>query len=715
MRILSCAKVIGNLFLVSVTTVRLSAQNDTLRSQTLDEVVISASRQEQRILEVPRSVTVINRDKIENSVYNSVGDLLAKQQGIYMVGANQTPGTNQSLFMRGSNSNQVVVLIDGVRITDPSSPNNVIDLSELSLTNVERIEIIEGSHSTLFGGSAIGGAVNIITRKDQKSGFHGFAGIQAGTFGSGSGMLSQQVDVNYTVINGLYFDASFFNQNTSGLNASIDTVKRGKTPDRDGFRKTDAYLKAGFRKNGWDAMVSFKNSSQHADIDNGAYQDDDNNYVRFTRSLWNYQVVRQLNSHWKVSAVGSWSNSKRFNENDSSKISATRYDGSYSKATYLGYLSTNELQANYENKHLKVVVGSGVFAEKMSFNTYYYSSLFGGFESKTNYDSIQTKAMTEYVFGQAQLRGGRDNKLGLTLGGRMSHHSLFGNYATLEINPSFVLTKSSLLFGSVSSGFNAPSLYQLFDLSKDVGAFTTRGSRGLKPEKSLSAEVGFKKEFGAGSYVTTSLFSTQVKSAIEYVYLWNKNTAVDQLSFSDYLGDTYINIARQNVVGVELAGNGVVNSRLSINGNFTWLEGQLRFSQNDIDEAKTGGHHVQVFSNGAFVNQSVEKNNLVRRPKVTAFAEARYKVFRSVTFSAGYRLASSRFDSAYDPSLGPFGALNQLKVKSYQLIDAGMNWKLNKWFSMTFKVENLFNQKYQEIMGYNTRGRSGYVKLNFRW
>ncbi len=715
MRILSCAKVIGLLFLALVTAIRLSAQHDTLRSQTLQEVVISASRQEERILEAPRSVTVINRDKIENSVYNSVGDILAKQQGIYLVGANQTPGTNQSLFMRGSNSNQVVVLIDGVRITDPSSPNNVIDLSELSLTNVERIEIIEGSHSTLYGGAAIGGAVNIITRKDQKSGLHGFAGMQAGTFGSGSDMLSEQIDVNYNMLHGLYFNGSIFNQKVSGLNASIDTVKQGKTPDKDGFRKTDTYLKAGFRKNGWDAMVSFKNTSQRAEIDNGAYQDDDNNYVRFTRRLWNYQVVRQLNKNWKVSAVGSWSNSNRFNENDSSKISATKYDGSYAKATYLGHLSTNEFQANYTNKSFKIVIGSGAFAEKMSFNTFYYSSLFGGFETKTNYDSIQTKAMTEYVFGQVQLRGGKDNKLGLTLGGRVSHHSLFGNYSTLEINPSFALTKSSLLFGSVSSGFNAPSLYQLFDPSKDVGALTTRGNRGLKPEKSLSAEMGFKKEFASGSYVTTSLFSTQVKSAIEYIYLWNRNTAIDQLSYADYLGDTYINIARQNVMGVELSGNGVVNSQFSINGNFTWLGGQLKFSQNDIDLAKTGGNHVQVFSNGAFVNQAIEKYNLVRRPKVAAFAEARYKVFHAVTLSAGYRLAGSRFDSAYDPSLGPFGALNQLKVKSYQLIDAGMNWQTNKWFSMTFKVENIFNQKYQEIMGYNTRGRSGYVKLNFRW
>src|SRR6267378_5447986 len=193
MRTLFPSKPVFFFFLAFLPGSVLCAQNDTLHVRTLEEVVISGSRQEERVLDAPRTITVINRDKIENSVYNSVGDLLARQQGIYLVGANQTPGTNQSLFLRGANSNQVAVMIDGVRITDPSSPNNVVDLSELSLTNVERIEIIEGSHSTLFGGAAIGGVVNIITRKNQGVGFHGFAGMQAGTFGNGTSTQSQQV------------------------------------------------------------------------------------------------------------------------------------------------------------------------------------------------------------------------------------------------------------------------------------------------------------------------------------------------------------------------------------------------------------------------------------------------------------------------------------------------------------------------------------------
>src|SRR5687768_2144107 len=151
----------------------VSLAQDSTNFTTLKEVVISASRTEKPLIEIPRSVTVLDAEQIRSSVYQSVGELLNSQAGVFVVGVNQTPGTNQNIFMRGSNSNQVAVLIDGVRITDPSTPNAAMDLSEISLANIERIEIIRGSHSTLFGGAAIGGVINLITKKNSRQGFHG--------------------------------------------------------------------------------------------------------------------------------------------------------------------------------------------------------------------------------------------------------------------------------------------------------------------------------------------------------------------------------------------------------------------------------------------------------------------------------------------------------------------------------------------------------------
>jgi vitamin B12 transporter len=267
----------------------------------------------------------------------------------------------------------------------------------------------------------------------------------------------------------------------------------------------------------------------------------------------------------------------------------------------------------------------------------------------------------------------------------------------------------------VSSGYNAPSLYQLFDPTKNFGEYTNLGNRSLKPEKSFSYEAGFKKEFNNGSYLTASVFQTTTTNLIDYVYLWDKSTPIQNLSYSDYLGNTYLNLSRQEVSGAELSGRWMTTSKLSLAGNLTWLQGTISYKESDIDNAKTGGHHVQLYSNGAFISGEGSVHSLVRRPKITAFAEVKYQVLPALAFTFNYRLAGKRNDAVYDYTLGPFGALNQQGVATYHLFDAGIFYRLKSWISFAAKVENIFNVQYHEILGYNTRGRSGYFRINFTW
>jgi vitamin B12 transporter len=691
----------------------LSAQ-DSLGTTYLDEVVTTGRRSEQAIIETPRSATVISRDVIEKSIYNSVGELLSKQSGIYIVGANQTPGTNQSLFMRGANSNQVAVLIDGARITDPSSPNATIDLSELSLTDIERIEIIRGSHSTLYGGSAVGGVVNIITKKAQKTGAHAVAELQAGTFGKAAS-LSENIGVNYTIKSGLYINASLFNQNVHGLNSSIDTLKSNgpyATADKDNFKKTDAYVKAGFKTEAWDIFTSYKKIRQSADLDDGIYNDDDNAYLDFERNLLNYQLGYKIANNWRLTVLGSWSDSHRHSVNDSSINNENGdFDATYVEGKYNGKILTNELQLNYRYQTIKGVVGAGQYSEDMSFNTYYFNrSVFGEFESKVNYDTIDTSAKTRYVFAQINLTKKNFN---FSLGSRFSDHSRFGTSWTFEASPS-IYFGNTLLYASVSSGFNPPSLYQLYDPTQGFGAYNTRGNRELEPETSVSVELGVKKEFESGSYLTISAHHTRTKNSIEYVYLWAKDTPIQALTFADNLGDRYLNMANQRVNGVELDGH-LIYKKFYLHGNLTWIDGEVTVDPSDINVTQTGGNHVQLFNYGSFVTEAVKINKLIRRPRVVTNAALGYKPLATLDFTVSYRYAGSRFDSGYDADLGPYGALNQVEVEYYNLIDFAVNWMATKSFSVGLKIENMLDEGYQEIIGFQTRGRSAYLKLNFRW
>lgn len=693
---------------------QVSAQSDTLRTQFLDEVVISASRSEQSIGNTPRSMSVVDQKQIDQSTYNSVGDLLARQEGIYLVGANQTPGTNQALFLRGANSNQVLVMIDGVRITDPSSPNNAVDLSEFSLTQVERIEIVRGSHSTEYGSGAIGGVVNIITKRGTGKGLHGAASFQGGSFGEDVFTLSQQADVNYSAGNGLYVAGGIFNQQTSGLNASLDTASvRFQKADRDDFSKTDGNIKIGYKHRALEFFAGYRSTHQRTDIDNGAFSDDDNNYLSFYRNFWNYGASYKPTERLTVTANGSISNSRRLNENDSSLIAPDLYDNSYFIGKYYGDLATHEVQADYAMGRLHVLMGIGNYRERMNFNTYFFSSAFGGFELETNYDSIDSKTSTDYVFGQIKISPGKSDKLNLVLGARYSDNSFFGSFVTYEVSPSYSLNDNTLLFGSYSTGFNAPSLYQLYDPTQSSPLFS-RGNSDLKPEESQSVELGLKKSFSRGQYMTASLFSTRTTNAIEYVYVWNKNQPIPSLSFLDYVGDTYINLSSQQVYGAEVSGLGTYG-KFAFTGNFTWMKGMISSKPADAPPTQVDGNHVQLFSNGAFLDKESRQDNLARRPRLIANAQLKFDQTEALSLFVNYRVTGSRNDSFYDPTLGPFGAQGSLSIKSYNLIDLGAIWKLNKALQISSTIENIFDTQYQEINGFATRGRSFYLKLILKW
>jgi vitamin B12 transporter len=687
-------------------------QQDSTKTFTLQEVVVSASRQETRLMETPRSVGVINNNQITSGSYNSVADLLAQQAGVYLVGANQVPGSNQSLFLRGANSNQMVVMIDGVRITDPSTPNNVIDLSELSLTNVDRIEIVRGAHSTMYGGSSVGGVVNIITKNRSQQGVHGTVSAQAGTFGSGTSNYLQQVDLSYAAKSGFYVDYSQVDQRVNGFSAALDTAKNNARKfEPDNFQKQDRIIKLGYQFNKLDAQVSYKRTDQLADIDNGAFRDKTNNRLFFNRDFYSYSLNYRLGSEWQIKALGSWSSSARINQNDSSLLPSGKYDGSYFKGNYRGEIQTHEVQVAHQSNSLKSVAGIGVYNDDMAFNTFFYSSAFGGFSSRVDYDSINKNSLTKYVFAQTTLKSD-GNPFGITIGGRISNHSLFGTVGTYEINPSVALN-NSLLFVSISSAFNAPSLYQLFDPTVQPGYTFTRGTRNLLAEKSVSFELGWKKSFERG-YGTISVFSNATNNSIEYFYLWNKDKPISALDFSDYRGDKFLNVAKQVVTGVELTGQCQVAKQISINGNFTWLTGNTQFKPADLASTQNLVQ-TQVYSTGSFLTESQTINSLLRRPNFTGFLSVAYQLIPKLAISTNIRLAASRFDSVYDPKLGPFGALGRTNVQNYQLFDFLVNWNLNQHVALVARVENAFDSNYQEIAGFTTRGRSLYFKCIVRW
>lgn len=691
--------------LVGLVAQQVSGQDST-RVTTLREVVVSAARTEQPVIETPRSVTVINAEVIRNSNHLSVGALLNEEGGLFITGAQQTPGTNQNVFMRGAGSNQVAVLIDGVRITDPTSPNAAVDLSEISLTGVERIEIIRGAHSTMFGGAAIGGVINIITRKDATEGVTGGVAWQGGAFDGGGLTSTEDISVRYGFGRGFYAAGSLFRQDVRGIDA---TVKNSTSPsgDRDDFTKTDATARLGYHNEKWDARLSYRKAYQKADIDAGAFQDDDNYYLTFDRDLFHYQVAYQLLPGLRLTVLGSYSDSERFYEDDSTQVDGV-YDHTFATGTYYGNLQTHEVQVNLRHNLVSAVAGGGLYREDMNFDNYIaYNDPVFPFEQRSNYDTIGAKTNTGYAFVRGQFAGRNFN---LSAGGRYTYHSTAGGFFTYELSPSYAVG-DFLLYGSLSSAFNPPSLYQLFDPTPGTSA--PRGNRDLKPERSRSLEVGVKKAFASGSYFTVSGYTTRVRDGIEYVYLWNEEKPVGELDYSDARGDRYINVAQQRMSGFEVEGMIRISEHVSFRASTSYVRTAVRARPDDIPEDQTGGHLAQLYNIGVFLDKAIEQEQLVRRPDFTAFSQLRYSPSDRWSFYLNYRYTGSLYDAGYDPALGPYGALRRLDVKGYHLFDLNASWEATSNLTAAARVENIMNEEYLEVVGFRARGRGVYLSLRY--
>lgn len=706
-------------FVAAVLTAGLAkAQNKTAQVEDttvkqLNEVVITATRAEKKVKETARSVTVFTAADIQKLPYQNLGDLLSRSEGIYIPGALQTPGSLQTIGMRGANSNQTLIMIDGIKISDATSPDNVLDFSELSLANIERIEIVRGSHSTLYGSSAIGGVINIITKQNGKEGFNGNVSSRFGTFGKKTSDFTNQAFLNYTDKSGVYANAEVLDTRVKGLNAIVDTNSNQsvKLNEQDEFFKTDIVGKLGFRNKKVEAYVSYRNNFQQADIDDGAYMDDDNRIIRIKRDLITYGAQYNFNNSSSLKFIGGYSNMFRRDKDDST-IRGGVNDYTITSGKYSGRNWNNELQYNWRNKTWNIVGGVGTVKEQMTLETFVdYNSPFFSFQSTSKIDSVD--ANTKFVYAHTEWKQNLgEDLLTIGVGGRLNDHSRFGNYATFEITPSLRITEKVLIYGTVTSAYNAPSLYQLFSPNVSIPSGISRGNEGLSPEKSLSTELGVKLSPAKNLFITLSGFRTRVKNAIEYVYLWNGSKPINSLTYLDAYGDTYLNIGTNTVWGAEVSFNAILSNQFTLSGNASLLKGELDYNSSDVDKVKTKNNHVQLYSNGSFLNTDVNVQKLVRRPS-TANLSLSYKPIAQLRLIADYRFVGGRQDVFYDGNLGPYGALGRNGLKNYSLVNLSANWQAHKQVLLQLQLNNIFDEEYMEIAGYATRRRGIVVGARF--
>ncbi|MGN6402241.1 MAG: TonB-dependent receptor, partial [Flavisolibacter sp.] len=274
---------------------------------TLDEVVVTPTKSQLKQSQTGKVVNVITREELQKSFGKSLGEVLNNQPGITINGADNNLGTNQTVYTRGASSANTLILIDGVPLYDAAGISSEFDLNNFALDNIERIEILKGAQSTLYGSDAVAGVINIITRKSSSKPLSLNVDFSAGSYQT----YKEGISLSGTNGKGQTFFASYNRIYSRGFSSAYDSTGKNNF-DKDGFRRDVLHLNytfKPFKKTSFRLFAKYNNN--HAALDAGAFQDD-KDYTNHNNNLVSGLVIDRKLKNGFVRAQYSFN---RFNRN----------------------------------------------------------------------------------------------------------------------------------------------------------------------------------------------------------------------------------------------------------------------------------------------------------------------------------------------------------------------------------------------------------------
>ncbi|WP_340103801.1 TonB-dependent receptor plug domain-containing protein [Rhodohalobacter sp. 8-1] len=621
------------LLLLQVKVSAQSTESATVDSLELDNIVITASKIPQARRETTKPVQIIDRAEIEKNTGRNLSQILNQQSGIRVNDSFGAPSNGRILYMQGAAATNTLILVDGLAISDPSGTGGLFDLRLLSTENIERIEIIKGSQSTLYGTDAIAGVINIITRKGGDDSINGNGQFSYGSYDTFNGSLG----VNGAVTQGVRYNVSYSRESAEGISAAENPGSEGSF-DKDGFNNDSFFGRIDITPVENLTISPFlQYSSYDGDYDGGAFSDAEN---EFTLKMFSPRLQVEYNAERaRVNAEYNYTRTERsfvnsFGENE--------FEGRFHNADLFGNYSLTD--------YVQVLAG-------LNYQGFSIPAAEGG--SSRNASIISPYA-TVYLNDAAGFSA--------ELGYRLNNHTEYGSNSTFSVAPSYKLAENVKLFGSVTTGFKAPTLDELF------GQFGANPD--LDPQRSLYMNAG----------VEAYLLDQSLKFSAQYF-----NREIDDLII--YATAGFVNRDRQNDQGIELSGDWIVNSNLTLGGWYNNLDGEI----------------TQEGENG-----SVTESNLIRRPENSFGFRADVQPLEHLTIRLNGEYNSERSELYFNPN-NNFAA-EDVTLDAYTLVNVYAEYSLlDQRLTLFGDVQNLFNTDFTEVYGYNTIGTSlkAGVKVNF--
>jgi vitamin B12 transporter len=610
----------------------------------LEQVIVTAMRAPTALGDVGDSVTIISGERVRESQKTVMSDLLATTPGVQM-SRNGGYGTTTSIRIRGAEGHHTVLLIDGVKLEDPSAPSAGYNFGNLLVfDDIERIEIVRGSQSTLWGSQAIGGVVNVVT-KQPTAPLSLAIEAEGGSYSTGrvSARVQDAGDTFAWRLGGHYF-------RTRGVSA-FDEDLGGD--ERDGYRNygfnargswqiTDT-VTAELRSNWWRGRV------EQDGFPPPTFSFADTHEYSITREWVNYVGlnVDALDGRLQHRLGVTFTDIDRRNFDPDADIEKT-FDG-YGRNWRYEYQGT---LAVLDTLHAVF----GLEREDSKLRTIAPSSF------DPNPEPLQESVALNAAYAQLQYKP--VTSLTLTAGVRRDDHAEFGGHTSVHAAAAFAVSRSTTLRASYGEGFKAPTLFQLY---------SEYGNTDLQPEEGETWDVGLEQRFFDNRFVASvTYFERDTKRMIDFVSCFSAPTARCELQPYGY----YENLAKTKADGIELSVTAQLSGQWSVHGNYTWLDAE-NADRNSVN----------------FGNQ------LARRPKETAYGEIRYRWNIPLLTSIGAQYVGRSFDNVANTNV----------LRAYTLVDVRAEYEWSKTLQLFGRLENALDKDYATARNYGSVGRAAYV------
>lgn len=499
----------------------------------LGKVVVSATRLETPLREVASSMTVIDEQEIEQRQARTATEVLRSVPALDVV---QTggPGGQTSVSIRGAESDHTLVLIDGVEMNDPSDLGRSFNFASLSTENIERIEILRGPQSTLYGSDAIGGVINIVTKKG-KGKPSGLVSAEGGSFQTYR--QRAQAGGATELIN---YSLGFSRLDTEGISAADED---DGNEEEDGYENTTLSARLGITPTEHfqiSSIMRYIDDETDLDDSGGVGGDDPNHRTESERLFLRAQAQLSLFENvWEQEIGFSYTDHDRRTEDDP--------DASQPNELLRSSFDGEIVQFDWQHDvmlHETNTLTFGVETEEDTVDyRYYLEDPF--FPVDTTIDDKSMRTTGFYAQDQIRLW----DSWFTTVGVRVDDHEDFGTETTYRITSTYLVHKTGTkIKGTLGTGFKAPTLYQLY---------SQYGNRDLDPEESTGWDIGLEQ----------SLIGDRVSVGVTYFY-----NDFDELIDFDVASSRYFNTGAAETQGVELSSSVRPIDSLTVKASYTYTD-----------------------------------------------------------------------------------------------------------------------------------------------